>query len=190
MVSAVVTQTVAGVPGYDPTGALEWVQVKGTTLYNWESAQTPPPTGTFNNPTGQFYLVEMRGRFGPSSTQFKTVAFIALATHDSGTPSRGVALPLNGQWESNHFLSLSRLGSVHYAALPSMKRVVPGRVPNLIGLSYLEAQALLHGQGSTLEASNVDHFDSYLPPFTVMAQAPSSGQQLRRGAVVDIKINM
>ncbi|MHB8324961.1 MAG: PASTA domain-containing protein [Candidatus Dormibacteria bacterium] len=184
------TQTVAGLPGYHPTGTLEWVELKGLTLYEWEDAQTPPPTNDFNYPTEEFYLIEMQGRFGPSSTAYKTVSFIAVPTHDSGTPARGVGLFLNGQWVSNKFLSLSRLGQVHYAPVPPVPKLAAGRAPDLVGLSYTEAKSIVQGRGSTLTDTTVAHFDSYLPPFTVVSQTPTVGQPLRHGAVVKVEINM
>jgi len=190
MVSAVVTQTVAQVAGYHPTGTFVWVALKGLTLYEWEDAQTPPPTNAFNYPAEEFYLIEMRGHFGPSSTEYKTVAFIAVPTHDSGTPARGVGLFWNGQWQSDQFLSLSRLGQVHYATVPSVPKLVKGRVPDLLGLSYPEAQSIMQGLGITFKASSVSHFNTYLPPFTVVSQTPDGGQTLRHGASVRIQFNM
>ncbi|MHB1526925.1 MAG: PASTA domain-containing protein [Candidatus Dormibacteria bacterium] len=193
MARAWLLQTVVVQSGLHPDASFDWVKLNGQSVDNWEQSQdsSGKNTSSFSvsyAPTAEFYLMELRGHFA-SSTGQRTVAFELVATETTGWPTkRGVTLS-GGTWFSNRFTSLSRLGRVNHGLVPPSPKLINGRVPNLVGLGFPEAEALLHRLGLSVKAHNILHFDPYLPPFTVVSQTPKSGQYESSGGV-QVTVNM
>jgi hypothetical protein len=187
-------QEVVGQSGSHPAGSFVWVKADGRSIDDWEQGQAASSKTLSNQvsfaPQAELYVVELRGSFRSSPHVYKSIAIALVPTHTTGSPSKegGVGFTWH-TWVASKFKSLSSLGQVHHDSVPLQRRLIKGRVPNLVGLSYSQAQSALHELGSTLKDHNVRHFDSPLPPFTVVAQTPNSGRRQSRG-LVQITLNM
>lgn len=200
MVRAYLLQDVVGQRGSDPADTFDWVEVTEPSLVNWESAHQPVVDIPGPGPRLEFYVVELRGQFGPFPTnpgypeaigpskETGTVEVLVVATHTTGSPNKkGVRFFTSG-WLSNTFPRMSSLGQVNHGVVPKSPKFTNGRVPDLVGLNYYDNSVELEKLAPSIKYQQTTHYTPYLPEFTIVAQTPKPGQH-RLGGVVTTTVD-
>jgi hypothetical protein len=200
MVRAYLLQDVVGQSRSHPASSFDWVEVTEPSLVNWESAHQPVVDIPGPGPRLEFYVVELRGQFGPFPTnppypeaigpskETGAVEVLVVATHTTGSPNKkGVRFFTSG-WLSKSFVPLSTLGQVNKGAIPKSPKLTNGRVPDLVGLNYIDNSVELKRLAPSFKYQQIARYDPYLPIWTIVAQTPEPGQH-RRGGVVTITVD-
>jgi hypothetical protein len=200
MVRAYLLQDVVGQGWSHPASSFDWVEVTEASLVNWESTKESIVFFSDESPAAEFYIVELRGHFGPFPTnpaypeaigpskETGTAEVLVVATHTTGSPAKKrVSLKAAG-WLSKSFAPLSTLGQVNKGAIPKSPKLTKGRVPDLVGLNYIDNAVELKRLAPSINYEQIAHYDPNQPEFTIVAQTPKPDQHWL-GGVVTITVN-